>query len=224
MVATTITPPEPARIVAHAEPRFFAQGFHTITMDDLSRDLGMSKKTLYRHFPTKEALLDTVLDGFANRVSAVLGEIMEAETVPVSERLQQVLVRIAELLAPMQPVFLLSLQRYAPRQFQRLDQLRRRNLERHLLPMLRRAAAQGQVRADLEPTVAIELMLLVLHQALNPDLLHRLQCTPAQIVPQAIDLLFRGLLVPAPSRRPKAPAGRDGGSPRNFARRSTPTV
>lgn len=210
MSTTSVILSDSARIVAHAEPRFFAQGFHTITMDDLARDLGMSKKTLYRHFPTKEALLDAVLDGFAERISTALGEILAAEEFSVAERLQRLLARIAELLAPLQPVFFLSLQRYAPRQAQRLEQLRRRNMERHLLPMLRRAAAQGQVRSDLEPTVAVELMLLVVHQALNPEVLDRLQCTPAQIVPRAVDLLFRGLLVPAPARgnasRPRGPA------------------
>lgn len=187
---------EPARILAQAEQHFFTHGFHTITMDDLARDLGMSKKTLYRHYATKEALLDAVLDAFADRVSGALGTILARQREPAADRLRQLLSVVAGLLAPMKPIFLLSLQRYAPQQFQRLEQLRRRNLERHLLPMLLRASANGEIRADLDPAMVLELLLVVLQQALEPALLERLQRTPAQVVPQALDLVFRGLLTP----------------------------
>ncbi|MFI6493485.1 TetR/AcrR family transcriptional regulator [Streptomyces sp. NPDC050564] len=41
---------------------FFAPGFARVSMDDLARELGMSKKTIYRHFPDKRSLLAAVLD------------------------------------------------------------------------------------------------------------------------------------------------------------------
>src|SRR5438874_533702 len=49
------------RIVAAARHHFFTHGFRSVTMDDLAAELGMSKKTLYACFPSKTALLETVL-------------------------------------------------------------------------------------------------------------------------------------------------------------------
>ena len=54
------------RIVAVAERVFLRSGFSRVLMDDLARELGMSKKTVYAHFASKEDLLRAVL---AHRVS-----------------------------------------------------------------------------------------------------------------------------------------------------------
>ena len=40
---------------------FLRSGFSRVLMDDLARELGMSKKTVYSHFASKEDLLRAVL-------------------------------------------------------------------------------------------------------------------------------------------------------------------
>src|SRR5262245_48541809 len=66
------------RIVAAARKHFFAHGFRGVTMDELSRELGMSKKTLYAHFPSKTALVEAVLldklSGLEGEVAAITAE------------------------------------------------------------------------------------------------------------------------------------------------------
>src|ERR1043165_3696150 len=55
------------RIVGAARAHFFGHGFRSVTMDDLAQELGISKKTLYAHFPGKFDLLEAVLaDKFAD--------------------------------------------------------------------------------------------------------------------------------------------------------------
>ncbi|MFJ8006607.1 TetR/AcrR family transcriptional regulator [Streptomyces fagopyri] len=44
------------------ERLFFSPGFTAVTMDDLARELGMSKKTIHRHFPDGRDLLAAVPD------------------------------------------------------------------------------------------------------------------------------------------------------------------
>src|SRR5438094_8287384 len=53
--------PNRQRIVDAARVHFFSHGFRRVTMDDLAEELGISKKTLYAHFPGKFDLLEAVL-------------------------------------------------------------------------------------------------------------------------------------------------------------------
>src|SRR5260370_2392683 len=53
--------PNRQRIVDAARAHFFNHGFRSVTMDDLAGELGISKKTLYAHFPGKFDLLEAVL-------------------------------------------------------------------------------------------------------------------------------------------------------------------
>ena len=49
-------------IVKSALNDFTQYGFKTFTMDDLASKMGISKKTLYEHFPSKQDLVEAVLD------------------------------------------------------------------------------------------------------------------------------------------------------------------
>lgn len=43
---------------------FLKFGFKSVTMDDIANDLGISKKTLYKHFKNKEDLVDQAISSF----------------------------------------------------------------------------------------------------------------------------------------------------------------
>ena len=66
------------RIVSSARTLFARDGAD-VSVDDITREAGVGMGTLYRHFPTKEALLDAVLeDGFDELVQRA-EEAAEAE-------------------------------------------------------------------------------------------------------------------------------------------------
>ena len=62
-------------IIAHAIPLFFKYGFKSVTMDDIAQDMAASKKTLYCHYATKEALVKAAslshLDLFFKKVGQI---------------------------------------------------------------------------------------------------------------------------------------------------------
>src|SRR5437764_10641768 len=70
--------PNRQRMVDAARVHFFSHGFRSVTMDDLAKQLGVSKKTLYAHFPGKFDPLEAVLaDKFAS-VEATLKKVSRA--------------------------------------------------------------------------------------------------------------------------------------------------
>ena len=46
---------EKNKIIERTEDKFFRDGFYKTTMDEIATDLSMSKKTIYKFFPSKEA-------------------------------------------------------------------------------------------------------------------------------------------------------------------------
>src|SRR5579864_8268003 len=79
------------RIVDAARAHFFSHGFRSVTMDDLAEELGISKKTLYAHFPGKIEMLEAVLaDKFAS-VQAKLKEVTRQHPNDFPATLQELL-------------------------------------------------------------------------------------------------------------------------------------
>ena len=52
----------PQQIVASALGLFYRNGFHASGVDLLSREAGVTKKTLYRHYPSKDVLIEAALE------------------------------------------------------------------------------------------------------------------------------------------------------------------
>src|SRR3954464_5186732 len=92
-----------ARIVAAARQHFFAHGFRGVTMDDLAAELGMSKKTLYAHFPGKTALLQAVLEDKLQSADADFGAITSQASADFLGALQQLLACVRRHSEELQP-------------------------------------------------------------------------------------------------------------------------
>ncbi len=65
-----MTPDAPAdskqqEIIRLAFERFYEGGFHATGIDSLMAGSGISKRTLYKYFPSKEELIEAVLDHYA---------------------------------------------------------------------------------------------------------------------------------------------------------------
>ncbi|HEY2241977.1 MAG TPA: helix-turn-helix domain-containing protein [Streptosporangiaceae bacterium] len=56
------------QILAVAAELFARHGFHGVSMDDLGRAVGISGPGLYRHFPSKDAMLTDMLVGISERL------------------------------------------------------------------------------------------------------------------------------------------------------------
>ena len=64
------------KILKAASDIFFSRGFYKIPVDDIASLLKMSKKTIYKHFPTKENLVREVAYLFIKTHSSNIAEII----------------------------------------------------------------------------------------------------------------------------------------------------
>jgi AcrR family transcriptional regulator len=62
----------PERIVDSAVTAFGTRGFEATSLDDLARDLGIRKQTILYWYPSKDALLDAVIDRCVTEVATRL--------------------------------------------------------------------------------------------------------------------------------------------------------
>src|SRR6266700_7410277 len=119
------------RIVDAARAHFFSHGFRSVTMDDLADELGISKKTLYAHFPSKIAMLEAVLaDKFAG-VEAKLKEITRAYPHDFSTALPELLSSTQHELDEIKPSFIRDMRQKAPHVFKMVERRRAELIERH---------------------------------------------------------------------------------------------
>ena len=58
------------KIIEQIEDKLFAEGFYKTTMDEVASELGMSKKTIYKFFPSKDDLVMAIAKHFMGRMKS----------------------------------------------------------------------------------------------------------------------------------------------------------
>lgn len=195
--APTADNPALTRIVRQARAHFFSHGYAQCTMDELAAELGMSKKTLYVHFASKEALVRAVIEDLGREVRASADALIANRQLNFAEKLRGFAEGMAERMTRMNPLLLRDLQRFAPEVYQLVARMREENIPYVFGRFIEEGQLAGLVRTDLRTDFAVTFFLQAMHGLLTPSTMDRLGMTPREIAPRAIELLFAGLLTPA---------------------------
>ena len=184
------------RILDAARAHIFRVGLRALTMDDLAHELGVSKKTLYVHFPSKDDIARQIIDFIGRTMRSRFDAILDNPTLPFPKKLCAVIDVIGHTIAKVSPSMLRDLQRDAPALYQKIEELRQKNIPYVFGRLLREGMANGYVRPELDVSFATEFWLQAIRGLMHPDSLERTQLTPRQVLDHAIPLLFNGLLTP----------------------------
>jgi AcrR family transcriptional regulator len=182
------------RILSEARTLFFSRGYSAFTMDDLASSLGMSKKTLYVHFPGKDAMIRAIIDGFATEVRADTEALLANQSLRFAEKLRGFAQGMVERLSLLSPSILADLQAYAPDLHQHILNTRARNLPYVFGRFIEEGQLTGAVRDDVSPVFASEFFLHAMQTLMQADALKRLRLSPDTCFDHAIRLFFGGLL------------------------------
>ncbi len=181
------------RIVTEARRHFFDHGFRGVTMDDLARELAMSKKTLYACFPSKTALLEAVILEKFRHVDADLGRITSDVSSDCLGALHRLLACVQGHMEEIQPPFVWDIRREAPELFKVVESRRRDVIQRHFGKVFLEGRRTGLIRQDIPPKLAIEILLGAVQAIMNPPKMEELALTPKSGFSAIIRVVLEGL-------------------------------
>ena len=156
--------PVAVRILSNARRHFMAHGFKNVTMDELASEMGMSKKTLYAHFPSKSALVKSVLTQKLDEAERELGDVVIAEkSDDFVAALHQLTAHLQRRPAEAQPMFVRNLSREEQALAEYLIERRgKRDLRKNVRQTSYLRTEAGHVRKDIPIEFLIEILLAVL--------------------------------------------------------------
>jgi AcrR family transcriptional regulator len=192
------------RILASAERLFLDFGYVRFTMDQLALDLGMSKKTLYKHYASKDELLGTVWDARAARLDAEIGGLIAEEHADFESKLVAFVELAVERFGEVSEPFLQDVRRSAPDLFRKIEGFREQAIPRHVESFLVKGAEAGVFRKDFPFGVVASVLMHAGQNMLLPK--HgraKLMMPPGQLVDIIVRIVCEGIIV-----RPRSPVTR----------------
>ena len=169
-------------------------------MDSLAYALGMSKKTIYTYFPSKDAIVSAIFAATGATIRRQVPEIIEGPG-SFPDKLERMLGLVGAHFGAMGPGLLQDLQRFAPPLAAELDAIKERNIPLLFGRLLDLGVQHGVVRPDIGMTFVIEYWLQVIKGLHEPAVVDRMGLTPREAFEKGLDLFFCGLLTPEGRRQ-----------------------
>lgn len=182
------------RILASADKRFCRQGLVRVNMDEIASELGISKKTLYRHFRSRDELLSELVEQHMQAVDDAMKSICgEAKHDPL-KCLRSLLDCVASAYREVSAVAFVDMEKYAPHLWKVVEAHRQRQIDRDFANLLREGRRQGVFRKDVDPKVFLFLYSQVAQHVLNPEAFGTLGVSAHKVFECVCKVLFEGLL------------------------------
>ena len=174
-------------------------------MDDLAAQMGMSKKTLYVHFRSKQELLEAVIEGKFTEMEARLAALHSDEGGDLSGDFPAVLAGfmagVAESVGEITPTFVRDVAKSAPALREKILRRRHAVLGGALGRILAQGRREGRVRPEPPAGLLVEILLEVMDTIAVPENVQRLGFSPQQLISGILDIFLHGVLTPQPGSR-----------------------
>ncbi|KQO16592.1 TetR/AcrR family transcriptional regulator [Paenibacillus sp. Leaf72] len=108
-----------SKLMAKLLPYVRKNGFQLLTMDEISRIMGISRATLYKYYSTKEDIVEFIVDSFVQYIHEIVDETSGEK---MGDRFQQIFEQTVLLMQYITDVFLKDLEVHYPEKFDQLGE------------------------------------------------------------------------------------------------------
>ena len=162
------------------------------TMSQLAAQLGMSKKTLYVLFDSKEALLLAAVDAMFDAVKADEAKILARQDLSLADKVRQLVVVLPDSYKNLDWSRLQGVEKKYPAVYDRIRQRLESEWE-PTLELLRQGMEQGELR-PFQPGLLRAVVEGAMEHFLSSDALQREGIGYVQALDGMMDLLMEGIL------------------------------
>ncbi|MEW6469197.1 MAG: TetR/AcrR family transcriptional regulator [Bacteroidota bacterium] len=155
------------RIIKGAEELFFRYGIKSVTMDDIARHLGISKKTIYRSFKEKDEIVNLLMQLSIEEDKKQFRQIADSAQNVVDE-VFKMMQCLTSIISKLNPVIFYDLQKYHPSAWSLFVKFKSDFILHMVEETITKGIKQGYVRSDLNPRILARLRVEEIEMGFNP--------------------------------------------------------
>lgn len=181
------------RILLTANELFMRYGFRSVSMDDISRNLGISKKTIYHFYPEKEELVRAIFHQHQSQW-LINSEKIKSSANDALEELLLFTDLVRQQVSTINPSVLFDLYKYHRSVWEEWSAYKSNVARQNVTDTIERGIKEGIFRSDLEPVVMGIMRLEQIEMAFNDQLFPSSQFPIQKVHAHLFDHFIQGIL------------------------------
>ncbi len=180
------------RILNGSGELFLRSGIKSITMDDIAKNLGISKKTIYQHFADKNDLVVAVVKNKLVQDKEQMKEILESDE-NVIEQLYRMAKCSEEVLVKIHASAFLDMKKYHPDAYNIFRDFKRDYMVQMLEDILNKGIKQGLIREDIDARVVAQMRVNQIEMGFDTELFPPTEYNVWKVQQQLQDMFNYGI-------------------------------
>ena len=181
------------RIVKSASNLFWRYGIKSVTMDDIAKELGISKKTIYQHYADKEAILKNVIIEEITSQRCEMELLDECSDNPIDQMIQAT-DHMRTAMVHMNPSLFYDLKKYYPESWGLFQSYKHEFIITSIRNNLYQGISEGFYRSDIDVEVLSLLRIEEFEIAFDPDIFPPDKFHMMRVQMQFVHHFLRGIL------------------------------
>ena len=182
------------KIVDRSRSLFLMRGVSSLTMEEIASLQGISKKTLYRYFPNKDALASAAIEEKIAEVAGKMGEIARTKNLSFLEKIREILRTVSRQMAELGEGLVRDLYYNQPELWAKIDRYRQEHVFVIIEKLLREGAKSGLIRPDIDGRLVPALFVTTISSVMNPEQFVKMTVPPVEFFETVVKILFGGIL------------------------------
>jgi AcrR family transcriptional regulator len=182
------------RILNKAQEIFFQYGYTRVKMDEIADGLGISKKTLYKFFESKENLLREIIERIKLNIRTNCDIICDNSNMEFIQKLKTLMNYIAKTSSLLRGPLPEDIQKNHPEIWRDVNEHRKKESLAKFAGLINEGVASGDFRKDIDQQVIVLTYVNAVSSLINPELLSQLPYTGNQVFEMLLKIIFEGIL------------------------------
>lgn len=179
-------------ILQKIEDLFLRYGIRSVTMDDIARELGKSKKTLYEYCANKEELVAMVINSHIRKVQETINEIQQ-EYDNALESWINISNYQVRFLRDFNPSVIFDLKKYYPSAWQNFEKHKQEFMYQKMKENLQQGMREGLYRKDLNPDIIATHHIYKVEVFASPDTFRDIDVEPSTAIKELVKYHLYGV-------------------------------
>ena len=186
---------------SQSKEKILEQGFETIiqngvryfTVESLAAHLSMSKKTIYKYFPSKDILIEKIFDYFTEVIKHKLKIIIESDMDPV-EKYTAIMNFMISKVSKMSMGKLVEVQNRYPITWKKFEVFRQ-GLTQNFATIFIEAQEKGYARKDIDMNIVAIIYMNVVNSTFQPEFFFQNNLAPVDTIKLFMQMITEGIFI-----------------------------
>lgn len=180
------------KIIVESTRIFLQEGFYKTPMDEIARELKISKKTIYKYFESKDVLVNQVVLNFLEYNKNNILEIINRNNDAVT-KLFSLFQYLGKLLVNINNKWIIDIQQHYRHLWKKIDKFRTQMMIANISVLIEQGKNEGFI-VNYPTEIIVMFFISSIRGLINPDFIVEHRLGPGNILNTTIKLLMNAIL------------------------------